>query len=378
MQNFIRTIFICLSLIILPKNLHSQSLNFSKADQIFLEINKLLSEYKTPGVSIVILDSFKVVYAKGFGKLNINEKTAVNPATIFQSASIGKSITAVALMYYVEKGFFNLDENVNIKLRSWKLAETEFTQHEKVTLRRLLSHTAGVNVHGFDGYYFNQKLPDLLQVLDGKSPANSEAVKVINTPGNEFDYSGGGYLVIQKLMEDVLNKPFEEIVGEAVFKRINMNNTFYAATSEYKNTAFAHDSTGNLSVNGKYHKFIEYGAGAGLWTTAEDLSKFVLELIRSYHGKSNILLSQKSVKKMFKAQNNAYSKGFGSDYGLGFYTKNNGAEVFHGGSNDPGYEHMMYFYPELGKGAIILTNGFRGSELWQDLIIRIAQKFEWQ
>ena len=155
------------------------------------------------------------------------KKQTVTPETLFQAASISKPVAAVAALFYVEKGLLDLDKDVNLKLKSWKVPSNEFTQNNKVTLRGILSHTAGLTVHGFPGYRFDKPVPSLVQVLDGEKPANTAAIRVDMTPGSKWRYSGGGYTVMQQLLIDVVKKPFPRIVKEAVLDPFGMTLSTY-------------------------------------------------------------------------------------------------------------------------------------------------------
>ena len=124
----------------------------------------------------------------------------VTPGTLFQAASVAKLVVAVAALLYVEEGALDLDSDVNQSLVSWQVPENEYTAQEKVTLRRLLSHSAGVTVEGFRGYAFGEEVPNLEQILNGELPANSPPIRVDLVPGTQYRYSGGGYMIVQQLL----------------------------------------------------------------------------------------------------------------------------------------------------------------------------------
>ena len=164
-----------------------------------------------PGLSIAIIEDGKIVKAQGYGVTEKGGKPAVTPATLFQAGSISKSVAALGALHLVEQGKLALDEDVNAKLMSWKVPDNAFTADKKVTLRGLLSHTAGLTVHGFPGYATDAPVPTLVQVLDGAKPANTAPIRVDITPGSKWRYSGGGYTVMQQLMTDVTGKPFPRV-----------------------------------------------------------------------------------------------------------------------------------------------------------------------
>jgi len=168
--------------------------------------------YKTPAVSIALINDGRIEWARGYGMLEAGGKEQITPETLFQAASISKSLTAMLTLRLVEQGKLDLDSDVNKRLVSWKVPENEFTKEQKVTVRRLLAHTAGVTVPGFLGYEVGETLPTLRQILDGEKPANSAPIRVDMTPGGKFRYAGGGYVILQQLIMDVSGKSFPELM----------------------------------------------------------------------------------------------------------------------------------------------------------------------
>jgi CubicO group peptidase (beta-lactamase class C family) len=351
-----------------------------------------MEHYNVPGVSIAVFNSNEIEWAKGYGTLEVDSNNSVTPNTLFQSASIGKSLTAVATMHFVEKGYLGLDENVNEKLISWKVPENRFTKQKKVTTKMLLSHSAGMTVHGFRGYAEGEKIPNLLQILDGKPPANNEAIRVDKTPGKYFSYSGGGFQVIQQILEDVKNEPFSAIMQERVLKPCGMTSSFYALLLPEDliySAATAHNINGQPAV-GKWHNLAAFGAGGGLWTTSTDLARFAIEISKAYKGKSNKLLSQKSTEIILTPQTGTgnfgrrvskYLPGFCSQvqYGLGFILCGEGQDFifWHGGHNLPGYRSLFAVMPEKEQGIVIMINGEKGAMLTAEIFYSFAQAYGW-
>ncbi|MGJ5632116.1 serine hydrolase domain-containing protein [Nostoc sp. CALU 1950] len=146
---------------------------------------------------------------------------------MFQAASISKPVAAMAMLRLVQENKLNLDEDVNKKLISWKVPENDFTKEQKVTLRGLLSHSSSLTVSGFRGYAADEEISTILQILDGVTPANSIPIRVDGTPNKDFRYAGGGYVVVQKLAEDVTKKPFPFFMQEEVLKKLNMTRSTY-------------------------------------------------------------------------------------------------------------------------------------------------------
>ena len=175
-----------------------------------------MQKYRIPGASIAVLDQGKLKCAKGFGIKEIGNSEPVTSDTLFQAGSVSKPITALGALYLVDRGLLKLDEDVNHFLKSWKVPETEFTKKEKVTLRRLLSHTAGVTLHGFQGYVRGAPLPSLVQILNGAPPANTRPIVVDTVPGSHWRYSGGGFTIVQLMIEDVTGVPFSKWMKETI------------------------------------------------------------------------------------------------------------------------------------------------------------------
>jgi hypothetical protein len=147
-----------------------------------------MAELHVPGVSIAVIHDGAIQWARGFGVARVGGPP-VTAKTLFQAASISKPVTALAVLRLVQAGKLDLDTDVNGYLKSWKIPENTFTEEHPVTLRELLTHSAGVTVHGFPGYASGAPIPTLTQVLNGTPPANSPAIRVDTTPGTAWRYS---------------------------------------------------------------------------------------------------------------------------------------------------------------------------------------------
>src|SRR6266404_7901750 len=264
-----------------------------------LNVQKLMEAYNVPGLSLAIIDNFKLASAQAFGVSEAGGTTPVNNRTLFQAGSISKPVAAVGALSLVEQGKLSLDDDVNQKLRSWKVPENEFTKEQKVTLRRLASHSAGLTVHGFPGYDVDEKVPTLLQIFNGEKPANTAAIRVDFVPGSDERYSGGGVTIEQQLMIDASGKQFPALMKETVLDKIGMNDSSYDQPLPPARAAItAGGAYGDgKPVHGKWHLYPEMAA-AGLWTTPTDLAKFAIEIALSKQGKSNKVLTQKTTQEM--------------------------------------------------------------------------------
>ncbi len=330
-----------------------------------------MKDYKVPGVSIAVINNLKIEWVKGYGVKEAGGNDPVTPETLFQAASISKPVSAAAALHYVEQGLLDLDENVNDKLRSWKVPDNEWTKEKKVTLRGILSHSAGLTVSGFPGYAQGAAVPTLRQILDGEKPANSAPIRVDIEIGSQFRYSGGGYTVLQQLLTDVLGKPYPDIIKETVLDKAGMTNSVYEQPLSEKfmgRESAAHGMNGT-PIKGKWHTYPELAA-AGLWTTPSDLCRFAIELLLSKQGKSNKILSQSMVQQMLTLQ-----KG---EFGLGIVLRGAGEGLFftHSGGN-AGFRCIFLAFPERGQGAAIMTNGDLGGDLYIEVLRSLAAEYGW-
>jgi CubicO group peptidase (beta-lactamase class C family) len=334
-------------------------------------LSERMAHYHVPGVSIALIDSGHVAWARGFGVRQMGTADSVNDSTMFQAGSISKPIAVSAMLRLVEQGRLSLDEDVNHYLKSWQLPENKFTAHEKVTLRRIVSHSAGLTVHGFPGYAAGETIPTLQQVLDGKKPANTGPVRVDTFPGARYNYSGGGLTIMQLLLIDVTGKPFPTLVRELVLDPAGMTHSTYEQPlpdSRVPNAARAHDA-GGVMLPGRWHSYPEMAA-AGLWTTPNDLARWLLEITAERAGASSRLLSQPMVKQMLTVQK--------APLGLGVFLGGSGRSFHfgHGGDNE-GFHADMIMYPETGQGAVIMTNGDGGPALIPEILNALADEYRW-
>jgi CubicO group peptidase (beta-lactamase class C family) len=343
---------------------------FIKGDKL-KSITEAMEEACIPGISVAIINDCEIVWAKGYGIADIESGLPVNEITLFQAASISKPLTALAVMKLVQDGKLDLDKDINTYLKTWKLQDGELTAKNKVTLRNLLSHTAGVTVHGFPGYSSEAEIPTLVQILNGENPANTGRVFVNMEPNTQFRYSGGGYTIVQQLLIDCLEMPFEKIMHELVLEPLGMTNSFYSQSclneEQYANATAGHKSGGN-QVNGKRHIYPEMAA-AGLWTTAEDLAKFAVEVQKSLKGKSNKILTKEFMEIMTTPIL------FG-EYNIGLRNEKVGGEMLlgHNGGNE-GYSCSMFFHKEKGFGIVFMSNSDDGYKMKLPLLRSAAAAY---
>ncbi|MGB2635678.1 MAG: serine hydrolase [Candidatus Acidiferrum sp.] len=335
-----------------------------------LSLQKLMELYKIPAFSIAVIDNYQIVWAKAYGVTDAGSNKPITTKTLFQAGSISKPVAATGALYLVEKGKLSLDEDVNQELKTWKVPENEFTKTQRVTLRRLMSHTAGLTVHGFPGYDVDAPRPTLVKIFNGEKPANTEAIRVDVIPGTLERYSGGGVTIEQQLMIDVTGKPFPEFMHDAVLEKIGMTDSSYAQPlpADWAARTAAGTYADGKPVHGRWHIYPEMAA-AGLWTTPTDLAKFAIEIALSKQGKANHVLSEKMTNEMLTPVMD--------EAGLGFFLdKNNPGQFGHDGA-DEGFQALLTMNANTGKGVAIMADSDRGIFAGQLVMLSIAKEYGW-
>jgi CubicO group peptidase (beta-lactamase class C family) len=292
--------------------------------------------YHVNGVSIAVIKDYKIEWARGYGWADSVEQRPVTTATLFQAGSISKSLNAVGILKLVQEGKLNLDSNINDYLKSWQFPYDSLSKGKKITLSNLLSHTAGLNVHGFLGYAKGDTIPTLVQVLNGEKPANSKAVRSMFEPSLKYEYSGGGIEISQLIAQDITGQPYDVYMWQNVLKPMDLIHSFYTQPPPAEKLSLL--ATGYYNdgkeVKGGYHIYPEQAA-AGLWTNPTDLAHYVIETQLSLRGKSNKVLSQKMTKLMLTPY-------IDSSAALGvFITKEGSEKYFSHGGTDEGFVSIM-------------------------------------
>jgi CubicO group peptidase (beta-lactamase class C family) len=328
-----------------------------------------MQEHQIPGVSLAIVSDGKIIKEQGYG---FTDRTGTGPiitSTLFQAASVSKCLAALAALRLVGQGELSLDGDVNSKLQSWKIPSNEFSKKEPVTLRRLLSHSAGVTVHGFPGYTVGLPIPSLTEILNGMAPAKNPAICIDAVPGSGFHYSGGGYTILQQLLVDVVGRPFPELMQSLVLQPLGMaSSTFDQPLLHPLNQCAATGHTQNgKPVPGGARVYPEMAA-AGLWTTPSDLACFVIGVQQSIAGRPNSILSSSLAREMLMPQS--------AGYGLGPGVSVNGksSTFFHSGRN-AGFDAALMAGTETGKGVVIMTNVNADPKVLNSILKRAAGEF---
>src|SRR5262245_12316245 len=286
-----------------------------------------MKHYGVPGVSVAVIRDSKIEWAKAYGLADVEAKQPVTSSTLFQAGSISKPVAAMGALTLVEAGKLKLNADINTYLTSWKLPGNAHTAKSPVTLEGLLSHTAGLTVHGFPGYAAGSPVPTVPQVLDGSPPANTAAVRVDLDPGTQYRYSGGGYTIAQLAMTDVTGQAFPALMQRLVLGPLGMKSSTYEQplpAALVPGAAAGYRDDGK-PVEGKRPVYPEMAA-AGLWTTASDLSRFAIGVQRMLAGGRGPL-TKTSVETMLTPRLEGYALGFGiRDAGDSVYFEHGGAD----------------------------------------------------
>jgi CubicO group peptidase (beta-lactamase class C family) len=337
--------------------------------------------YGVPGLSVAVIHDGKIAWTRAYGRADVAARAAMTTDTIFEAGSVSKSVAATAAMRLVQDGRLQLDTDVGHVLHSWRLPDNPYVESHPVTLSRLLSHSAGIDVHGFDGYAAGHPVPTLRQVLDGTAPANSEAIRVVSEPGAGFAYSGGGYTIVQQMIEDVSGESFASFAMEHVLTPWHMTSSSYEQPlpSARSSRAASGYRAGGTPVDGRFHTYPEQAA-AGLWSTPGDLARFVIGLEDAFAGRSQDVLDRATALSMISPQRRVKLGESDDDYwGLGVELGAYGnPDSFSHTGVDEGFDTLMLGFAHGRDGVVIMTNINNSFLLQRELMGAIAQEYGWK
>lgn len=366
------------------------------AKPIATALEARMRELSVPGVAIAVLRKGEVVHAAGYGLRASGETDKVNADTLFNVGSISKVVTAALTLQLVAENRLTLDGDVNAYLKSWQLPmqlPDGKAVRTPVTLRMLLSHTAGTGVHGFADFEPDEKLPTLQQTLDGTGPAKNPPVRLQHAPGQTSDYSGGGTTIVQQVLEDVSGQSIESLARQKLFTPLHMTRSTFAdplslahAPSQtgnqaparnqspaQNNVAKAHDEHGKPATGAPGWQRFPQASAAGLWTSAREMGAFVGALLHDYQGNfapgvqhANGNQSSNRKPRLLPASLalDMMSEVATSWHGIGPRLDGDGLQrIFHHGGSNSSYHAWIEGYLATGDGMVILTNGENGALL---------------
>ncbi len=336
-------------------------------------LEERMAHWNVPGVSVAVIRGGKVVWAKGYGVLQAGKPEPVDTETMFSVGSVSKVGAAATTLRLVDAGKLDLDRDVNTYLRTWKVPASPFLTKRPVTLRGILSHTAGLSVHGFADFQPGEALPTTIQILDGLEPAKNEPVRVIYPPGSRSQYSGGGTTLEQLIVEEATGLSFPQAARQQVFEPLGMSRSTYEnpVPESHGNIAKAHGPDGQPRALPRGYEAMPEMAASGLWSTPSDYAKLVIALIESYQDKSGSFLSGPLARQMMTAVGPSRA-------GLGPFLDGQGTNrrFSHDGANDS-YRALTEGHLATGNGVVIFTNGTQGNNLYPEIRRAVAQVEGW-
>lgn len=339
-------------------------------DNITYSIIDRMQYYDVPGLSIAVIKDNKIEWAKSYGVKEKGTSDRVTLKTMFQAASMSKPITGIVAVKLAEQGKIDLYKSVNEQLKSWQIPENEFTKKKAITPELLLLHLGGLNVHGYHGYAVSDTIPTIIDILNGAGPANSEPMNVLFEPGTKWRYSGGGYTILQLLMEDVSGKSFPQLMKENLFDPLGIKNSTFShnlSKNEKASIAKAYKYDGSM-VEGGYRIHPEKSA-AGLWCTPSDYAKMVIEIQKAYFGQSDKIVSQKAAETLVTRNRGTMG------YGFMIRLHGDSTAIAFGGGNK-GFTCNIFSYFHQGTGAVIMVNSDNG-KVMGEILRSMSREYAW-
>jgi len=336
-------------------------------------LTERMKQYGINGVSIAVIHNYKIEWARGYGFADVSEKRPVTEATLFQAASISKSLNSMGVLKLVQEKKLDLDADINNYLVSWKFPYDEKSNNIKITTANLLSHTGGLTIHGFPGYAIGDTLPTLPQILDGQKPANTEAVRSSSEPGKNVAYSGGGTTITQLIIMDITDQPYDVFMKKNVLDPLGMTASSFTQPPEKRKervlaTGYKADGT---EVHGKYHIYPEQAA-AGLLTNPTELCKYIIETQLSYKGESSRVLTPEMTRfRLTPVLEDAALGTFVNSRVTGSFKYFN-----HNGGNE-GFSCTSIGCRDNGEGVVIMTNSDNPSIL-EEIANSVASVYNWK
>lgn len=385
-----RKLIVYIAILLFSTNLFSQN-NYSKEtlekikevesnisgnlllnDEQPVNIIERMAKYNVKGLSIAVIQDYKIAWAKGYGWADEAEKKPMTTETLFEPGSISKTLNAVGILKLAQDKKIDLYTDINNYLTSWKFPYDSLSKGKKINLAQILSHNAGLSVHGFPGHDINGPIPSVIDVLDGKKPSFTPAVRSVFEPDLKFQYSGGGTTISQVILTDITKQAYDVWMYENVLKPIGMVNSTYMqppAKNKQALCASAYNDDGTAIAN-KFHVYPEQAA-AGLWMTPSDLCNYIIDMQLAYKGKPSKVLSPEMVKLHLTPYNNGPAA-MGT-----FIDDRNGSKYFQHGAGNDGFCGQFDASLEDGNGIVIFMNTSNPKILYE-VINSVAKAYKWK
>ncbi|MGO1000982.1 serine hydrolase domain-containing protein [Lysobacter sp. CA196] len=326
------------------------------------EVPALMQSAKIQGAAVGLIVDGELVYAKGFGFADHAGKVPATAETVFLAASLSKPIAAWVAMSLVEQGKIRLEQPVAELLSPWPLAASQFDPRA-ITFRHLLSHTAGTTLGGYQGWLDFKELPTLEESLAGKTNGRG-AVELFAPAGAQFQYSGGGYTLMQLAIERGTKRKYSELAQELVFGPLGMKHSSVAMTPPLlAGAAQGHGDDGS-PVPMRY--YVEQ-APSTLSTTVEDFSRWMIAGMANADGTTIGPMSRQQLAQMFEPAKLSTERAPGAAvYGLGHFIQrlsDGSTAVGHDGRNQAGFRANFLMRPQQRDGIVFFSNSRTGLAL---------------
>ena len=359
MKKYIIQLFVFLLTLTLSAQENSKNVE-QFVNRIDQKIPQILEDFSIPGAALAIIIDGEIVLQKGYGFADIEKRVKIDVQTGFNIGSISKTVAAWGIMKLVHEGNLDLDAPVQQYIKRWHFPESQFDSN-KVTLRRLLSHTAGLSLPSVSAERSFDNLPNIIEWLNGKNDGIGE-LEIILEPGTKWEYSGGGYGLLQLIIEEVSGQKFEDYMQEEILNPLGMlKSTFKINKKAKSNSAKPYNRFGEP---------VEYGiytvqAAAGFHTTLNDFIRFAFASLPNHedHKEYNSILPTELIREMIEPAPNSAIGNW--KYGLGYqsvHMVNSTAFIGHAGTNI-GWEANFRIDPITQTGFIVMTNGSAGGNI---------------
>lgn len=324
------------------------------------EIPIIMKDARIQGVAVGLIVDGKLAYARGFGYADHAGKVPVTPDTVFVAASLSKPIASWVAMSLAAQGRLHLDEPVADLLSPWPLMPAPY-DYRRITVRQLLSHTAGTSLGGYEGWLDFKALPTLEQSLAGKTNGRG-AVELIAPAGSRFQYSGGGYTLLQLAIERTTGRRYQDLARELVFTPLGMAHSSVAMTPALlAGAAQGHDDGGN-PVPMRYYA---EQAPSTLSTTVHDFTRWMIAGMKDSSGPHPLDAGQRSA--LYTPAELSTPRAAGEMvYGLGHFIEHlpdGSVAVGHDGRNQAGFRAKFLMRPASADGIVFFSNSRSGLAL---------------
>lgn len=328
-----------------------------RLDGVWENVPVAMAKHNLAGLSVAVFDNHSIIERHAFGVRSRTSPVPIDATTAFSTASISKPVTTLLCLIFDAEGEIDIDAPIANYLESWRLPQSsQYPAATQVTWRQLLMHTGGTTQHGFADYYDGDVIPSLIDSLEGRIPRYDKPIAFQFAPGSDWQYSGGGYVIVQLALEDHFDRPLRDLAREKIFSPLGLDNTTMAQPGEPgfpSNTALVHDESGAVIRTGL--PITPQVSASGMWSTPSDLATFAIAIQRSLAGETVGPITPIIARAMTDVFSLEHVGGMGMPFFRGFGFGN--TDWFrHDGSNT-GVNSDLMASMTGGYGIVLLGNG---------------------